>query len=153
MQLESAGVAFGVHRYRYVATEAALAAATALGVEPGRMLKSLVVESGDRFAFCLVPADAGLSLSEAARALGGRSARMAARDSAERVTGYRIGGISPLGSKRSLAVLLDAGAAGHPRVCLNGGRRGVIVELATADLVVLTGATVTPIARARPAQS
>lgn len=149
IQLEAAGVPFAVHRYRYVPAEAALQAAAALGVEPGRMLKSLVVEAGDRFAFCLVPAGAELLLPAAARALGERSARMAARDRAERVTGYRIGGISPLGSKRSLPVLLDAGAARHTRVCLNGGGRGVIVELATADLVALVSATVTPITRPR----
>jgi len=148
--LQTAGVAFAVHRYAYRAPDAALAAAAALGVEPGRMLKSLVVAAGDGFAFGLVAADSELSLRAVARALGSRTARMATRSEAERLTGYQLGGISPLGSRRPLPVLLDAAAAAHERLCLNGGGRGVIVELATAELVRLTGARVEPVSSREP---
>jgi Cys-tRNA(Pro)/Cys-tRNA(Cys) deacylase len=67
---------------------------------------------------------------------------MAQPRDAERVTGYQVGGISPLGSRKALRVFLDAGAERFERVCLNAGNRGHIVEVARADLVRLTGATV-----------
>lgn len=145
MQLELAGVGFAVHRYRYEPREAALRAARALGVAPPLMLKSLVVRAGDGFAFGLVGADAELSLRAVARALGAKSARMATPAEAERQTGYQVGGISPLGSRRRLPVLLDDRASGGDRLWLNAGGRGVIVDLATPDLVRLTGAVAAPI--------
>ena len=66
---------------------------------------------------------------------------MAAPADAERATGYQVGGISPLGSRRRLPVFVDRTAIAHPQVCVNGGGRGVIVELAAADLVALVNAT------------
>ena len=144
--LRAEGVEHTVHTYPYKAHAAALHAAAALSVEPRLMLKSLVFAAGDGFAFALVAADAELSLRAAARALGAKSARMATRAEAERQTGYQVGGISPLGSRRKLPVLLDGGVAGHDRLWLNAGGRGVIVELGAADLRRLTGAVTAPIA-------
>jgi Cys-tRNA(Pro)/Cys-tRNA(Cys) deacylase len=95
--------------------------------------------------FALVPADAELSLKRLAAAAGAKSARMAERAEAERATGYRVGGISPLGSRAPLRTFLDEPATAHERLCLNSGGRGEIVEVATADLVRLTGATVVPL--------
>jgi Cys-tRNA(Pro)/Cys-tRNA(Cys) deacylase len=68
---------------------------------------------------------------------------MAEPREAERATGYQVGGISPLGSRKALRVFLDESAEDFPRICLNAGNRGHIVEVATADLLQLTGATVT----------
>jgi Cys-tRNA(Pro)/Cys-tRNA(Cys) deacylase len=87
-----------------------------------------------------VPADAELSLKKLAAAAGEKTAAMAKPADAERATGYRVGGISPLGSQRPLPVHLDETAELFERICLNAGGRGKIVELPLADLVRLTGA-------------
>jgi Cys-tRNA(Pro)/Cys-tRNA(Cys) deacylase len=143
--------------YDYPAGGGAEGAARALDVAPERMFKSLVAEAGDRFVFALVPATAELSPKKLSRAAGVKSAQMADPRDAERITGYRVGGISPLGCRRPLPVYLDASAGRFPLICLNAGGRGRIVELAVADLVRLTGATVVDLAGAgdasQPSQS
>src|SRR5882724_8012709 len=85
----------------------------------------------------LVPGDRELSLRGLARAAGARSAALASERDAQRVTGYRIGGISPFGSKTALPVYAVAGWLERERVALNGGARGLIIELASADLARL----------------
>jgi Cys-tRNA(Pro)/Cys-tRNA(Cys) deacylase len=140
-KLRAAGIEHRLHRYRYEAgAGAAEQAAEALGVEPERMFKSLVARAGEADVFALVPAGHELSLKRLAAAAGVRSAKMAEPRDAERLTGYQVGGISPLGSKRALAVYLDRSALDHQHVCLNAGGRGLIVELRTSDLVQVTGA-------------
>lgn len=143
--LEDAGVEHRLLAYAYRREDAAAHAAAELGVEPERMLKSLVATAAGRFAFALVPAAGELSLKRLAQAMGAKTAAMASPHDAERVTGYRVGGISPLGARRPLPVYLDAGAAAHEHVCLNAGGQGKIVEVATADLISLTSATVVPL--------
>ena len=141
-KLRAAGIQHRLLTYRYQAgSDAAGQAARDLGVEPERMFKSLVARAGDGEVFALVPADHELSLKKLAAAAGARSAQMADPKTAERLTGYQVGGISPLGSRRELPVYLDESALQHERICLNAGGRGQIVELRTADLVALTGAT------------
>jgi Cys-tRNA(Pro)/Cys-tRNA(Cys) deacylase len=141
-KLRTAGVDHRLLSYRYQAgSDTAGRAARELGVEPQRMFKSLVVRAGGADVFALLPADRELSLKKLAAAAGARSARMADPRAAERLTGYQVGGISPLGSRRELPVYLDESALAHERICLNAGGRGQIVELATADLISLTGAT------------
>jgi Cys-tRNA(Pro)/Cys-tRNA(Cys) deacylase len=105
------------------------------------MFKSLVARAGDELVFALVAADAVLSPKKLAAAAGAKHAVMAEPKDAERATGYQVGGISPLGSRKALRVFLDASAAEFPRICLNAGNRGRIVEVSTADLVELTRAT------------
>jgi Cys-tRNA(Pro)/Cys-tRNA(Cys) deacylase len=106
------------------------------------MYKSLVARAGDELVFALVPATSELSLKKLATAAGAKHAAMADPRDAERATGYQVGGISPLGSRRALRVFLDAGAERVERICLNAGNRGHIVEVATADLIALTAAEV-----------
>ena len=101
-------------------------AATALGVDPARMFKTLI-----------------------AAACGGRSATLADPIIAERATGSVIGGISPLAPRRRLAVVIDQSVTSHPSIYVSAGRRGLQLELAPADLVRLADATVAPIARSR----
>lgn len=127
--------------YEYRSDDAAAWAAEALGIEPERMFKSLVAVIGDRHVFALLPASGDLSLKRLAAAAGAKHAQMAAPRDAERLTGYQVGGISPLGARRPLPVFLDASAGGFGLVCLNAGARGLILELATDDLVNLTKAT------------
>jgi Cys-tRNA(Pro)/Cys-tRNA(Cys) deacylase len=139
-KLREAGIEHRLLRYRYQpGAGAAEQAAEALGVEPLRMFKSLVARAGEADVFALVPAGHELSLKKLAAAAGMRSAKMAEPRDAERLTGYQVGGISPLGSKRALPVYLDRSALAHEQICLNAGGRGLIVELRTADLVALVG--------------
>jgi Cys-tRNA(Pro)/Cys-tRNA(Cys) deacylase len=140
--LRRAGIEHRLMRYAYTADGGALQAAADLGVEPARMFKSLVAKAGDELVFALVAADAVLSPKKLAAAAGAKHAVMADPREAERATGYQVGGISPLGSRKALRVFLDTSAEEFPRICLNAGNRGHIVEVATADLVRLTGATV-----------
>jgi Cys-tRNA(Pro)/Cys-tRNA(Cys) deacylase len=139
--LRKAGVEYRLMEYDYRSEDAAAWAAEALGIEPERMFKSLVAVAGDGHVFALLPASAELSLKRLAAAAGVKHAQMAAPRDAERLTGYQVGGISPLGARRPLPVFLEAQAGQFERVCLNAGARGLIVEVATVDLVRLTSAT------------
>jgi Cys-tRNA(Pro)/Cys-tRNA(Cys) deacylase len=140
--LRKAGIEHRLLRYDYRADGGAEQAAADLGVEPERMFKSLVAQAGGELAFALVAADASLSLKKLATAAGAKHAAMAEPRAAERATGYQVGGISPLGARKPLRTFLDADAQRFERIFLNAGNRGHIVELATADLVRLTAATV-----------
>jgi Cys-tRNA(Pro)/Cys-tRNA(Cys) deacylase len=143
--LRKAGIDHRLLRYDYRADGGAEQAATDLGVEPERMLKSLVAKAGEELVFALVPAGGELSLKKLAAAAGAKHAAMAPPRDAERATGYQVGGISPLGSRKALRVFLDSASERFERVCLNAGNRGHIVEVARADLIRVTGATVTPL--------
>ena len=140
--LRKAGIEHRLLRYTYRADGGAEQAAADLGVERERMYKSLVARAGEELVFALVPAGSELSLKKLAAAAGAKHAAMAKPADAERATGYQIGGISPLGSRRPLRVFLDSGAERFGRICLNAGNRGHIVEMGVADLVGLTGAAV-----------
>lgn len=123
-------------------------AATALGIDPGRVLKTLVARVDGKFVLALVPVDLELDLGRLADAVGGRRAELSAPMEAERATGYVIGGISPLGSRRPMAVVMDASSSDHQTIMVSAGRRGLQLELAPADLAALAAAIVAPIARA-----
>ncbi|MFF4649045.1 Cys-tRNA(Pro) deacylase [Streptomyces sp. NPDC001380] len=148
--LEAAGVPFTVHAYVHDPAAASYGgeAAEALGTAPERVLKTLVAEVDGALAVGVVPVAGQLDLKALAAALGGRRAAMADPAAAERATGYVRGGISPLGQRRRLPTVVDAGALGHATVYVSAGRRGLEVELAPQDLVALTGAVTAPIGRA-----
>ncbi len=122
-------------------------AAAALGIEPGRVFKTLVASVDGRLVLAVVPVDQELDLKALAGAVGGHRAEMAEPAAAERATGYVVGGISPIGSRRALPVIVDVTAPSHATVFVSAGRRGLQLELAPADLVSLAGANVAPIAR------
>jgi len=122
-------------------------AAEALGTEPGRVFKTLISAIDGRLAVAVVPVTAELDLKAMAAALGVKKAAMAEPAAAARATGYVVGGISPLGQKRSLPTVVDESASGWPTVFVSGGRRGLEIELDPVDLVTLTGATLAPLAR------
>lgn len=120
-------------------------AAEALGLDPGRVFKTLVTEVDGALTVAVLPVTASLDLKALAAAVGGKRARMADVAAAERATGYVAGGISPLGQRKRLPVVLDVSTQGYPTVYCSGGRRGLEVELAPTDLARLTGATVAAI--------
>jgi Cys-tRNA(Pro)/Cys-tRNA(Cys) deacylase len=100
-----------------------------------------------RLVVAVVPVSGTLDLKALAAAVGGKRAEMAEPADAERATGYVVGGISPLGHRSRLEVVLDGSASAWDRVYVSGGRRGLQVSLAPADLVAVTGARVAPIGR------
>jgi len=121
-------------------------AAEILGLDPAQVFKTLVVEVDGALTVGVVPVSAMLDLKALAVAVGGKRARMADVAAAERTTGYVAGGISPLGQRKRLPTVLDASAEHLTTMFCSGGRRGLEVELAPADLARLTGATFAPIA-------
>jgi Cys-tRNA(Pro)/Cys-tRNA(Cys) deacylase len=145
--LERAGIPFTVHEYAHdprndsYGTEAS----QALGVSPARMFKTLVVEVDGSLAVGVVPVQGQLDLKALAAACGGKKAAMAQVSAAERVTGYVAGGISPVGQRKRLPVVVDASAMEFGTVFCSGGRRGLEIELAPADLVRAAGATLASI--------
>ena len=140
--LDRAGVSYRRHPYDHdpAAPSYGLEAAQALGVAPERVLKTLLVDTGAGLAVGIVPVAGQLDLKAMAAALAVKSVRMADTAAAERSTGYVVGGISPVGQRRSLPTVLDDSAFGHDTVFVSGGRRGFDVELAADDLAVVTGA-------------
>jgi Cys-tRNA(Pro)/Cys-tRNA(Cys) deacylase len=143
--LRAAGVAFDVHTYRHDRKGAAFAS-EAIGIPLERFAKTLVADAGGP-VLVLMPGDRELSLRKLARVRGVKDAAMADPKDAERLTGYLVGGIGPFGTRRELPVLLDASFAAHERIAVNGGGRGIIVELGRDDLVRLTAATVADLAQ------
>jgi Cys-tRNA(Pro)/Cys-tRNA(Cys) deacylase len=121
-------------------------AADALGLDPARVFKTLVAEVDGSLAVGVVPVTGQLDLKKLAAAVGGKKAKLADAGAAQRATGYVLGGISPLGQRGRLPLVLDSTAEGHETVYCSAGRRGLEVELAPGDLIRLTSATVAPIA-------
>lgn len=153
--LTRAGIAFTLRTYEHdpAAESYGLEAATALGVEPGRVLKTLLasVDGGSggpgRLVVGIVPVSGQLDLKALASAVGAKRAVMADPKVAERSTGYVVGGISPVGQRKQLPTVLDASALGFDTVLVSGGRRGLDLELSPHDLVRVTGATVAAVRR------
>jgi Cys-tRNA(Pro)/Cys-tRNA(Cys) deacylase len=132
--LDRLAVSYRRHSYEHRVKGAAYAA-EALGIEPARLAKTLVVAVDGEPVLVLVPGDRELSLKALARLAGGRSAALVETRAAERLTGYNVGGISPFGARRALPVYAERSYLEHDQVALNGGARGLIVELSRDDLV------------------
>ena len=147
--LGAAGVAFTVHSYEHDPAAASYGeeAARAMGVAAERVFKTLVAEVDGVHTVAVVPVAGSLDLKALAAAVGRKRAAMADPAAAERATGYVRGGISPLGQRRALPTVVDASALEHSTVFVSGGRRGLELELAPADLVAVTRATTAAIGR------
>ena len=146
--LERAGVPFTLHEYEAADGEATYgeAVAAALGVDPGRLFKTLVATVDGSPVVGIVPVAGRLSPKRLAAAAGGKHAAMADPSDAQRLTGYVVGGISPFGQRRRLPTYLDDTAFEHDTIFVSAGRRGLQVEVAPEDVAVLTGAVATAIA-------
>ena len=141
--LQKAGVAFTLHEYDYDpnAARIGMQAAGALGVDPARLLKTLMAKAGNTVVCVLVPSDAEVSLKKLASAAGAKEAAMLPPADAERITGYHVGGISPFGQKKRVRVFVEQTALAHASIIVNGGRRGLQIELGAPDLVRVLDAT------------
>jgi Cys-tRNA(Pro)/Cys-tRNA(Cys) deacylase len=128
-------------------TSFGLQAAEALGAAPQRVFKTLVAVVDGALTVAVVPVDAQLDLKALAASAGGKHAAMAEAAQAERATGYVVGGISPLGQRRSLPTVIDDSALGFRTILVSAGRRGLDVELSPADLLRLSGGSSAAIAR------
>lgn len=138
--LKSLGVEFDVLAYRYLKMGARIAA-EAVGYPEDVVLKSLVFQANDKtFVFVLISGNANVSTRNLGRVSGHKHIEAAAPRDAQRVTGYQVGGISPLGSRITLPVFLDETTATHAHLIINAGGRGTLVRLSTSDLITVTGA-------------
>ncbi|WP_286221346.1 Cys-tRNA(Pro) deacylase [Marinobacter apostichopi] len=121
-------------------------AADKIGVEPGRVFKTLVVAvDGKELAVAVIPVTAMLSMKRVARAAQGKKATMAQPNAVQRSTGYVLGGVSPLGQKRRLKTFIDASAEAYDTVFVSAGRRGLEIELAPDDLAQLVNGHFVPL--------
>jgi Cys-tRNA(Pro)/Cys-tRNA(Cys) deacylase len=146
--LERAGVPFELLEYDYdpAADAIGLQAAQALRRAPATVFKTLVVAlDQDELASAVIPSDARLDLKAIAAAAGAKRAELADPKRAERTTGYVVGGISPFGQKKRLRCFVDASATALGEMVVNGGRRGLQIALAPADLIAALAAAVVPL--------
>ncbi len=144
-----AKIAYAVHEYEHdpAAESFGLEAAEKLDLDPARVFKTLVVAAGDDLVVAVLPVAERLNLKSLAKAVGAKKAAMADVKRVERVTGYVVGGVSPLGQKKRLATVIDASARDHSTIFVSGGRRGLDIELSPADLAAATRAVFASVVR------
>jgi Cys-tRNA(Pro)/Cys-tRNA(Cys) deacylase len=142
--LSNLGVSFTLHTYVYDPNteRIGLQAADALGVEARRVLKTLMAEVDGRPVCVIVPSDREVSMKKLAAAFHGKAPKMMAAADAERLTGYHVGGISPFAQKKRVPVAIEQTALDESSVYINGGQRGLQVELAPDDACRALGASV-----------
>lgn len=149
---KKARVEFKVHEYAHdpAAESYGEEAAEALGIDPAMVFKTLLVaQNGDarKLAVAVVPVSGQLDLKAMATALKAKKVAMANPQDAERATGYVVGGISPLGQKKRLPMVIDSSAEGFDSIYMSAGRRGLEIEMSAQDLARLTGAVIAPVGR------
>lgn len=134
--LIAASVAFTVHAYDYNpdAESIGLQAAAALGEDPARVLKTLMALVDGKPVCVIVPSDQEVSMKKLAAAVSGKSAQMMKPPEAERLTGYKVGGISPFGHRKPVRTVIEQSALAHEYVYVNGGQRGLQVRLSPGDV-------------------
>jgi Cys-tRNA(Pro)/Cys-tRNA(Cys) deacylase len=150
---QQAGIEFEIHTYDHdpASDNYGIEAATALGLDPTHVFKTLLAEVDGTPVCAMVPVSSMLSLKALASAHGGKRAVMMDADRAQRLTGYVLGGISPLGQRSRTASILDASAMSLRTIYVSAGRRGMEISLSPHDLITLTGgktATIMTTARA-----
>lgn len=145
--LQQAGVSFAVATYGYDpgADRIGLQAAEAMGVPPRIVLKTLMAEADGKPVCVVVPSDREVGMKKLAAAFGAKSAQMMRPADAERVTGYHVGGISPLGQKRAVPTAIEEAAMAEAEIFINGGQRGLQIRLTPQDLQAALNAKVAPL--------
>ena len=147
LALDRAGVAYTLAAYDYGprGERVGLQAAEALGAPASEVLKTLMVLADGKPACVVLASDREVAMKRLAAALGARSAEMMKPADAERITGYRVGGVSPFGQKRTVRTVIDADAARLTAAFVNAGQRGLQARLSPADLVRVLDAVVAPV--------
>jgi Cys-tRNA(Pro)/Cys-tRNA(Cys) deacylase len=147
LALGNEGVTYNLHPYDYAPAGegTGMQAALALGVEPGRVLKTLMVKAGRQAACVIVPSDREVKMKALAGVLGVKAAEMMKPADAERLTGYRVGGISPFGQRQGATNIFEEDALAFDVVYINAGQRGLLLSIDPADAVRVLGATVAAI--------
>jgi Cys-tRNA(Pro)/Cys-tRNA(Cys) deacylase len=146
--LADAGIWFAVHRYDHdpAAPSYGWEAVDRLGVDPSRVFKTVLVSIDGHPTVAVVPVMDRLALKAVAAAVGGKRAAMVEPTEAERLTGYVVGGISPVGQRRRLLTVLDESVKQFETVYVSAGGRGVEIELSPGDLIAVCEAVVSDIA-------
>ena len=149
LALTKAGAAFSLAHYDYDpnAERVGLQAAEAMGVSPAEVFKTLMAELDGKPVCAIVPSDEEVNMKNLAAALGGKSAQMMKPANAERLTGYKVGGISPLGQRKLVPTALDELATLYDEIYLNGGQRGLQIRIRPVDLVAVLGCVVADLVR------
>ena len=147
MALKNKGVPFKPHLYKYQKDNVTEAAARELGVPEHVVIKTIVMEddAGNPF-IVLMHGDRQVSTRDLARALKAKSVGPVDTKAAQRLTGYLVGGISPFGSRRELPVYVEESILELPRLYINGGRRGLLIEMSPSDLVKVLRPTLVNVA-------
>jgi Cys-tRNA(Pro)/Cys-tRNA(Cys) deacylase len=148
--LTRANVPYTAHVYDHdpAAPSYGMEAAIALAVPPDQVFKTLMAKVDDQPVIAIVPVSSMVDLKALAAAAGGRRAEMADPQDAQRITGYAVGGISPVGQRRQSPTYVDDTAAGLDVIYVSGGRRGFDIGLSPDDLLRMTSGHLAPIARA-----
>lgn len=149
LALTRAGIPFSLAQYDYDpnAERVGLQAAEAMGVSPSEVFKTLMALLDGKPVCAIVPSDEEVNMKKLAAALGGKSAQMMKPDDAERLTGYKVGGISPLGQRKPVPTALDELATLYDEIFLNGGQRGLQIRMRPDDLVTALGCVVADLVR------
>ena len=131
------GIAFGLHPYAYDpdAPRIGLHAAESLGIDPSQTFKTLMAEVDGKPVCVVVPSDIEVSMKKLAASFGGKAAAMMKVPDAERLTGYKVGGIGPFGQKRKVPTALDETAELFDRIYINAGQRGLLLSITPADAI------------------
>lgn len=142
LALKALALSFELKTYTYdpKGERVGLQAAEAIGETPDRVLKTLIAQVDGKPVCLVLPSDQEASMKKVAAAFGGKSAAMMPVPDAERITGYRVGGVSPFGQKKRLPTVVDDSALAKPYVYVNGGQRGLQIRLAPADLLTAANA-------------
>lgn len=148
--LADLGIPYALHSYKHDprTTDYGREAADSLGVDPARVFKTLVADVDGDLVVAVVPVSGSLDLKALAATVGGKKAAMADPTRAERATGYRVGGISPLGQRTEIPVVLDTSATDFESVLVSAGKRGLDLEVMTPHLIAALNARTAPIGRA-----
>ncbi len=145
--LRQHGVAFIPHLYDWEPPGGTAASAAALAVDEHEVVKTLIFEDGGRAPLCiLMHGDREVSAKNLARALTTKQVAPCTPEVADRHSGYQVGGTSPFGLRRAMPIYLERTIAALPRLFINGGARGFLVELSAADLVRVLAPTLVDVA-------
>ncbi len=143
-RLKKAKISYTLHPYDHDPKSKAYGeeAAQKLNIPFDRLFKTLVVSvEGETFMTALVPVSKQLDLKAFGKATGTKKAKMAEKQDVERMTGYVLGGVSPLGQRKKLATIMDISARNFDTIFVSAGRRGLQIEISPKDLALLTQAS------------